>query len=385
MQRKTKEIHPKEVNHLIENLDESYDEVLKDNEILDLLTPHKGAQEDGISKKSDQKPNTKLKGGQADTPSLRPDTLGGFLGQKALKHRLGITLKAAKTRGEILPHQLLAGPPGLGKTTLAQILANEMEAEIHVTSGPSLEKPGDLAGTLLSLKEGSVLFIDEIHRLSPVVEEFLYPAMEDRKLDILIDKDGKTDTLRMDLNAFTLIGATTRPGNLSGPLRSRFQTIHKLELYDAESLTEIVEQSAQKLGCKIQKSAAEEIARRARGTPRTANNHLLWVRDYAQAIDNTTHISHKITQEALREIGIDQEGLDPTDRRILSVLVENFKGGPAGVNSLAVACGEDPGSLEDVHEPYLIAQGYLRRGPQGRVATDKTKRLFGKETQDAFL
>lgn len=322
---------------------------------------------------------------RADTPSLRPETLSGFLGQEALKHRLGITLKAAKTRRELLPHQLLAGPPGLGKTTLAQILAHEMDTEIHVTSGPSLEKPGDLAGTLLSLKEGAILFIDEIHRLSPVVEEFLYPAMEDRKLDILIDKDGKTDTLRMTLNAFTLIGATTRPGNLSSPLRSRFQTIHKLELYDKESLSAIVTQSAKTLGCKIEEKAAQEIALRARGTPRTANNHLLWVRDYAQAMEDTTKISLKTTKAALQEIGIDSDGLDATDRKILSTLLENFRGGPAGVNSLAVACGEDPQTLEDVHEPYLISEGYMRRGPQGRMVTDKTRLLFGKEVQDALL
>lgn len=311
---------------------------------------------------------------------LRPESLDDFQGQEELKKRLLITLEASKSRGECLPHQLFAGPPGLGKTTLATILAKEMGAEIKITSGPSLEKPGDLATTLVSLEENDILFIDEIHRLSPVIEEFLYPAMEDAKLDILVEGEGGPRSIRIDLKPFTLIGATTRPGNLSAPLRGRFQTIHRLELYNLEELKNIIEQSAKKLSITIDPEAAKEIAIRARGTPRTANNHLLWVRDYASAKLKTSHVSKEGALESLNAISIDKEGLDPVDRKILSTLCSIFGGGPVGIQSLSVACSEDPLSIEDMHEPYLIAQGYLKRTPQGRVASDKTREIFGLKT-----
>jgi Holliday junction DNA helicase RuvB len=308
---------------------------------------------------------------------LRPQRLEDFLGQEEIKERLRITISAAKSRGESLPHQLFAGPPGLGKTTLATILSQEMGTNIKITSGPSLEKPGDLAGTLVSLESGDILFIDEIHRLSPVIEEFLYPAMEDRKLDILVDSDQGTKSIRIDLNAFTLIGATTKPGSLSSPLRSRFQTIHRLELYTNEEIEKIALQSSQKLDLSLHPSAAKEIALRARGTPRTANNHLLWARDFATAKHGTEIIDKELILKALETISIDKGGLDKTDRKILEILCKNFQGGPVGLSSLGVACGEDPLAIEEMHEPYLISQGYLKRTPQGRIALNKTRTMFG--------
>jgi Holliday junction DNA helicase RuvB len=297
--------------------------------------------------------------------------LEGFIGQEETKKRLKITLEACKHREDILPHQLLAGPPGLGKTTLAQILAAEIGATLKITSGPSIEKPADLAGTLVSLEPGDILFIDEIHRLHPTVEEFLYPAMEDRKLDILLDSNGTAKTMRLDLNPFTLIAATTKPGKLSAPLRSRFQTIHKLELYTTNELAEIVKNSSEKLGLDMTQAACQEIAQRSRGTPRTANNHLLWTRDYALSCLGKTTIGGEDAKQALQEIGIDATGLDKTDRKLLETLCRTFKGGPVGLQTLAVSCGEDPESLEDMHEPFLIAQGYIQRSPQGRIATEK--------------
>lgn len=308
---------------------------------------------------------------------LRPETLKNFQGQSELKKRLLITLEASKSRNDCLPHQLFAGPPGLGKTTLACILAKEMGAEIKITSGPSLEKPGDLATTLVSLKSHDILFIDEIHRLSPVIEEFLYPAMEDRKLDILVESEGGPKSIRIDLAPFTLIGATTKPGNLSAPLRGRFQTIHRLELYSLEELKEIIKQSSKKLSLEIEEGGAEEIAIRSRGTPRTSNNHLLWVRDYATAKLKTNKVSKACALEALNAISIDKEGLDPTDRKILETLCRVFGGGPVGLQSLSVACSEDQISIEDMHEPYLIAQGYIKRTAQGRIASDKTREIYG--------
>lgn len=313
----------------------------------------------------------------AEPANLRPEKLDRFLGQEAIKRRIAITLAATKSRGETLPHQLLAGPPGLGKTTLAQILAREMGSKIRITSGPSLEKPGDLAGTLVSLEAGDILFIDEIHRLSPVVEEFLYPALEDRKLDILVETDQTPRSIRIDLQPFTLIGATTKPGNLSAPLRGRFQTIHKMELYTTPELAAIVSQSAETLGMALHPQAADEIARRSRGTPRTANNHLLWIRDFASAVKESSTIDPATAVEALQEIQIDENGLDPTDWKILRTIVQIFKGGPVGLQSLAVSCGEDIASIEDMHEPYLISEGYIKRGPQGRTATDKAHTLVG--------
>jgi Holliday junction DNA helicase RuvB len=310
--------------------------------------------------------------GPKDQPNLRPQTLDDFVGQKDLKKRLSITLDACLQRQDILPHQLLAGPPGLGKTTLAQILAHEINAKITITSGPSLEKPADLAGTLVGLEKGDVLFIDEIHRLSPVVEEFLYPAMEDRKLDILIDTEGGQKSLRIDLQPFTLIGATTKPGRLSAPLRSRFQTVHKLELYQTEELAQIVHDSAKKLDLQISHTACLEIAKRSRGTPRTANNNLLWTRDYVLSLAQTQKISTEQAKKALEEIHIDENGLDATDRKIIKTLCQTFKGGPVGLNSLAISCGEDPETVEDIHEPFLISEGYLKRTPQGRMALEKS-------------
>jgi Holliday junction DNA helicase RuvB len=309
--------------------------------------------------------------------TLRPQSLKDFQGQEDLKKRLLITLEASKSRNDCLPHQLFAGPPGLGKTTLACILAKEMGTEIKITSGPSLEKPGDLAATLVSLKPNDILFIDEIHRLSPVIEEFLYPAMEDRKLDILVESEGGPKSIRIDLSPFTLIGATTKPGNLSAPLRGRFQTIHRLELYNTEELKGIVKQSSSKLGLEIDHGGAQEVAIRSRGTPRTANNHLLWIRDYATAKLKTNMVNKECALEALDAIAIDKEGLDPTDRKILDTLCRIFNGGPVGIQSLSVACAEDAISIEDMHEPYLIAQGYIKRTPQGRVASNKTRKIYG--------
>jgi holliday junction DNA helicase RuvB len=315
-------------------------------------------------------------GGSFRHQSLRPDKLKHFLGQEAIKSRLSITLKATKGRGECLPHQLLAGPPGLGKTTLAQILAHEMGCDIKITSGPSLEKPGDLAGTLVSLEENDILFIDEIHRLSPVVEEFLYPAMEDRKLDILLDEGGATKTMRINLKPFTLIGATTKPGALSAPLRSRFQTIHKMEMYTNEELKSIVLQSAEKLDVVLHEKAAKAISKRSRGTPRTANNQLLWVRDYVAAVQDSKLIDEETTLAALKEIDVDEHGLDSTDRKILETLVTTFKGGPVGIASLAISCGEESSTIEDIHEPFLISEGYIKRSATGRIALKKAFDLF---------
>ncbi len=299
--------------------------------------------------------------------SLRPPLFAEFLGQLRVRERLELMVEAAKTRGDVLDHILLSGPPGLGKTTLAYILANAMGVNIKSTSGPMIDKAGDLAGLLTSLERGDILFIDEIHRLQPAIEEYLYPAMEDLKLDIIIDQGPNARSVRLNLPKFTLVGATTRSGMISAPLRSRFGMATRLDYYTAEELQQIVLRSSGLIGVAISPDGAAEIARRSRGTPRIANNLLRWVRDFTQV-----RVGGPITQDsadrALAMLEIDGDGLDEMDKRLLESVIHKFGGGPVGVNSLAVSVGEDSGTIEDVHEPYLIMQGYLKRTPQGRVA-----------------
>jgi len=305
-----------------------------------------------------------------DTPfdiSLRPPAFSEFAGQSKVCEQLLVMVEAAKQRGDVLEHILLSGPPGLGKTTLAHIVANAMGVSIKNTSGPTIEKAGDLAGLLTGLERGDVLFIDEIHALSRVIEEYLYPAMEDYKLDIIIDQGPNARTVRLNLPKFTLIGATTRAGMISAPLRSRFGLPLRLDYYAADDLQRIVERSGGLLGVEIDAPGALEIATRSRGTPRVANNLLRWTRDYAQ-VRADSRITRDVADAALTMRDIDRDGLDETDKRVLEALVHKFGGGPVGLNSLAVAIGEDAGTLEDVNEPYLIMQGYLKRTPQGRVA-----------------
>lgn len=299
-----------------------------------------------------------------------------FAGQERVCERLELMVKAAQQRAEVLDHILLSGPPGLGKTSLAYILANAMGVSIKSTSGPMIEKAGDLAGLLTALERGDILFIDEIHRLQPAIEEYLYPAMEDYKLDIIIDQGPNARSVRLNLPKFTLIGATTRAGMISAPLRSRFAMHSRLDYYTAEELQKILLRSAALLQIAIDPPGALEIAARSRGTPRIANNLLRWVRDYAQVrADNK--ISRDVADAALSMLDIDSDGFDEMDKRILETLVHKFSGGPVGLNSLAVALGEDPGTLEDVNEPYLIMQGYLKRTPQGRVALSAAYRKLG--------
>jgi Holliday junction DNA helicase RuvB len=304
-----------------------------------------------------------------DTPfdiSLRPPAFSEFTGQVKVCEQLNIMVEAARQRGDVLEHILLSGPPGLGKTTLAHIVANAMSVNIKNTSGPTIEKAGDLAGLLTTLERGDVLFIDEIHALSRIIEEYLYPAMEDYKLDIIIDQGPNARSVRLNLPKFTLIGATTRSGMISAPLRSRFGMPLRLDYYTAEDLQSIVQRSAGLIGVNIDADGALEIAGRSRGTPRIANNLLRWTRDFAQ-VRAGNRITREVADAALTMRDIDRDGLDETDKRILEALVHKFGGGPVGLNSLAVAIGEDPGTLEDVNEPYLIMQGYLKRTPQGRV------------------
>jgi Holliday junction DNA helicase RuvB len=309
---------------------------------------------------------------------LRPKSLQDFSGQPAVVENLHVFVQAAKLRKEPLDHVLLHGPPGLGKTTLANIIANELEVGFKVTSGPVLDKPGDLAGLLTNLQEGDVLFIDEIHRLSPVVEEYLYSAMEDFVIDILIDTGPNARAIQINLNPFTLIGATTRSGLLTSPLRARFGINSRLEYYDAKTLTLILERSASLLGIPIDENAAFQIASRSRGTPRIANALLRRVRDFAQ-IKGSGIIDLAITEVALKALNVDENGLDEMDIRILKAIIDKFNGGPVGLTTIATAIGENAGTIEEVYEPFLIQEGFLMRTNRGRRVTDKAFKHFGKE------
>jgi Holliday junction DNA helicase RuvB len=301
--------------------------------------------------------------------TLRPSLFSDFTGQAKVKERLEIAVQAAKQRGEPLDHILLSGPPGLGKTTLANIIAKAMGANLKSTSGPTIEKAGDLAGLLTNLEEGDVLFIDEIHRLQKTIEEYLYPAMEDFKLDIIIDQGPNARSVRLNLPRFTLIGATTRSGLLTAPLLTRFPVRERVDYYQTEQLRQIVIRSARLLNIEVEEAGALEIARRSRGTPRISNNLLKRVRDYAQ-VRADGRISAEVADKALAILDIDQNGLDEMDKRILETIIVKFGGGPVGIGSLAVAVGEEPDTIEEVYEPYLIMEGYLNRTSQGRVATE---------------
>jgi len=308
---------------------------------------------------------------------LRPVTFSDFKGQKQVIDNLEVFVTAARQREESLDHVLLHGPPGLGKTTLAAIIANELQVNLKVTSGPVLDKPGDLAGLLTNLETGDVLFIDEIHRLSPVVEEYLYSAMEDYQIDIMLDKGPSARSVQLTLNKFTPIGATTRSGLLTSPLRARFGIKFHLEYYDHEVLTGIVQRSAGILGVKINNDAAVEIARRSRGTPRIANALLRRIRDFAQ-VKGSGRIDLDITRYGLSALNIDQNGLDDMDNRILLAIIDKFGGGPVGINTISTAVGEESGTIEEVYEPFLIKEGYLKRTPRGREATEHAYRHLGK-------
>ena len=309
--------------------------------------------------------------------ALRPLTFHDFSGQKKVVENLEVFVEAAKYRGEPLDHTLLHGPPGLGKTTLSNIIANELGVGFKLTSGPVLDKPGDLAGILTSLEKNDVLFIDEIHRLSPVVEEYLYSAMEDYRIDIMIDKGPSARSIQIDLNPFTLVGATTRSGLLTAPLRARFGINMHLEYYEPETLQTIIERSAGILGVPITEDAALEIAGRSRGTPRIANALLRRVRDFAQ-VKGDGRIDTKITRVALTALNIDKYGLDEIDNKILLTIIDKFKGGPVGITTIATAIGEDAGTVEEVYEPFLIMEGFIKRTPRGRMVTELAYKHFGR-------
>ncbi len=309
--------------------------------------------------------------------SLRPRTLAAYIGQEKMKESLKIAIEAAKQRKEPLDHLMFYGPPGLGKTTISQIIANEMGVNIRVTSGPAIEKPGEMAAILNGLKEGDILFVDEIHRLNKPVEEVLYPAMEDFAIDIMIGKGSAAKSIRLDLPKFTLIGATTRAGLLSAPLRDRFGMIQRLEFYSVAELQRIIEASALVLGVEVDKDGALEMAKRSRGTPRLANRILKRVRDFAQ-VRYDGKITKEIASTALDMMEVDRMGLDRNDRRILGALIDMFGGGPAGLDTLAAAIGEDAGTIEDVVEPYLLQNGLINRTPRGRVATRAAYEHLGR-------
>lgn len=308
--------------------------------------------------------------------AIRPKLLADYVGQPQVREQMDIFIKAAKLREDALDHLLIFGPPGLGKTTLANIVANEMGVNIRTTSGPVLEKAGDLAAMLTNLEPHDVLFIDEIHRLSPAIEEVLYPAMEDYQLDIMIGEGPAARSIKLDLPPFTLVGATTRAGSLTSPLRDRFGIVQRLEFYSVEDLTSIVARSAGCLNLELEQQAAFEVARRSRGTPRIANRLLRRVRDYAD-VCNGGVISVDVAKQALSMLDVDDAGFDYLDRKLLSAVIERFDGGPVGLDNLAAAIGEERDTIEDVLEPYLIQQGFLQRTPRGRIATSKTYRHFG--------
>ena len=308
--------------------------------------------------------------------AIRPKLLADYVGQPQVREQMDIFIKAAKLRQDALDHLLIFGPPGLGKTTLANIVANEMGVNIRTTSGPVLEKAGDLAAMLTNLEPHDVLFIDEIHRLSPAIEEVLYPAMEDYQLDIMIGEGPAARSIKLDLPPFTLVGATTRAGSLTSPLRDRFGIVQRLEFYSVEDLTSIVARSAGCLNLELEQQAAFEVARRSRGTPRIANRLLRRVRDYAD-VRNGGIISVDVAKQALSMLDVDDAGFDYLDRKLLSAVIERFDGGPVGLDNLAAAIGEERDTIEDVLEPYLIQQGFLQRTPRGRIATSQTYRHFG--------
>ena len=312
-------------------------------------------------------------------PNLRPQMLAEYIGQEKIKNNLKVYIDAAKARGESLDHVLFYGPPGLGKTTLAGIIANEMGVHMKVTSGPAIEKPGEMAAILNGLQEGDVLFVDEIHRLNRQVEEVLYPAMEDFAIDIMIGKGSAARSIRLNLPKFTLVGATTRAGMLTAPLRDRFGVMHRLELYTPEELKTIILRSASVLNVEIEEDGALELARRSRGTPRLANRLLKRVRDFAQ-VKYDGKITKKVADYALDLLDVDKYGLDHIDRTILLTMIEKFQGGPVGLDTLAAAISEDAGTLEDVYEPYLLKNGFIQRTPRGRIVTDLAYRHLGIES-----